>query len=249
MVCELQDTARASALFRGWQETMIYSCLQGVMGKIYVTDQENPKSASAVLGCFVFYAGEPERELIFTMPKGFVILIPQNPDWAEMIEECCPSVKKTVRYAMKKDTRFDTEMLQREAEKLPNGYEMKKIDAEIYDKCLLNPVTSDFVAAFDSKCHYLSEGRGIVVVKDGEIVAGASSYSRYKGGIEIEVDTVERERKKHLATAACSALILMCLDEGLYPSWDAQNVASVHLAEKLGYEFDHEYVAYEAESK
>jgi len=30
-----------------------------------------------------------------------------------------------------------------------------------------------------------------------------------------------------------------------YPSWDAQNMISVHLAEKLGYEYDHEYTAYE----
>lgn len=33
--------------------------------------------------------------------------------------------------------------------------------------------------------------------------------------------------------------------QGLYPSWDAQNIHSVHLAEILGYEFDHEYIAYE----
>ena len=39
--------------------------------------------------------------------------------------------------------------------------------------------------------------------------------------------------------------ILQCLEEGLYPSWDAQNMNSVHLAEKLGYEFDHEYTIYE----
>ena len=32
---------------------------------------------------------------------------------------------------------------------------------------------------------------------------------------------------------------------GIYPSWDAQNMNSVRLAEKLGYEFDHEYTAYE----
>lgn len=56
---------------------------------------------------------------------------------------------------------------------------------------------------------------------------------------------LESERRKHLATIACSALILNCLEEGLYPSWDAQNINSIHLAEKLGYEFNHEYVAYE----
>ena len=53
------------------------------------------------------------------------------------------------------------------------------------------------------------------------------------------------ERRKHLVTIACSALILKCLEESLYPSWDAQNIHSVRLAEKLGYEFDHAYVAYE----
>ena len=31
--------------------------------------------------------------------------------------------------------------------------------------------------------------------------------------------------------------------------WDAQNINSVHLAEKLGYEYDHEYVAYEVASE
>lgn len=71
--------------------------------------------------------------------------------------------------------------------------------------------------------------------------------TRYNEGIEIEVDTAEEERRKHLALIACSALIRNCLEEGLYPSWDAQNMDSVRLAEKLGYEFDHEYVAYEIE--
>ena len=85
----------------------------------------------------------------------------------------------------------------------------------------------------------------MVIIKDGQIMAGASSYTSYKGGIEIEVDTVQEERRKGLATIVCSALILRCLEEGLYPSWDAQNMGSVHLAEKLGYEFGHEYVAYE----
>ena len=50
MVFELDDTSKAEALFEGWQETLIYSCLQKVMGKIYVTDEENPRSAMAFAG-------------------------------------------------------------------------------------------------------------------------------------------------------------------------------------------------------
>ena len=103
----------------------------------------------------------------------------------------------------------------------------------------------DFVSAFESKEKYLQIGRGMVILKDGQIVSGASSYTRYKEGIEIEVDTIEAERRKHLATIACSALILNCLEEGLYPSWDAHNKASVALAEKLGYNYHHGYLAFE----
>jgi len=244
-IYELDDTSKVKHIFDGWNESMIYSCIQKVMGTIYVTDIDNPKSAFANVGCFGFYAGEPEKELIINKPEGFVIMIPQNEAWAKLIEECFPTSKRVIRYAIKKSTIFNEELLQKNLSVLPAGYELKKIDSDIYDKCLDSPVTADFVSSFKSKEQYLSIGRGMVITKNDMIVAGASSYSRYLEGIEIEVDTIAEERRKHLATIVCSALILNCLEEGLYPSWDAQNMKSVHLAEKLGYEFDHEYFAYE----
>lgn len=245
MIYELQNTDKVKHLFEGWEETLIYSCLQKVMGKVYVTDMENPKSALAFVGCFGFFTGEPDRELVLNKPDGFVIVTAQNEKWEQLIEESFPSAKRVSRYAVKKNTSFDRSLLEKNLQMLPEGYELKKIDADIYDQCLKNPVTADFVSSFENKEQYLSIGRGMVITKDGSIVAGASSYTRYKEGIEIEVDTVAEERRKHLATIVCSALILNCLDEGLYPSWDAQNMNSVHLAEKLGYEYDHEYTAYE----
>ena len=245
MIHEIEDTSKVEKLFEVWEETLIYSCLQKVMGKVYVTDIDEPKSAFAFVGCFGFFAGEPNRELVINKPEGFVILVPQNEAWEELIEDVYPDAKKMTRYAIKKDTRFDTDSLSKNLQMLPEGYELREIDGEIYDRCLEDPVTSEFVSLFESKERYLKDGRGIVILKNGEIVSGASSYSRYREGIEIEVDTIESERRKNLAIIVCSALILRCLNEGLYPSWDAQNVGSVHLAEKLGYEFDHTYVAYE----
>ena len=186
-----------------------------------------------------------DKELVKSKPDGFVIMTLQNERWADCIFECFPDAKKISRYAIKKDTKFDKDLLHKLIDRLPEGYELKNIDANIYDMCLSDPVTRDFVSSFESKEKYLDIGRGVVVMRSGRIVAGASSYTRYNEGIEIEVDTVEEERRKGLATAASAALILRCLDEGLYPSWDAQNMISVHLAEKLGYEYDHEYTAYE----
>ncbi|MCR5498865.1 MAG: GNAT family N-acetyltransferase [Acetatifactor sp.] len=249
MICELSDVSKVAYLFEGWQETLITSCLQNVMGKIYVSDLESPKSAMAYVGCFAFYAGVPDKELVRNKPNGFVIMTPQNKEWEACIEACFPTAKKVTRYAIKKDTRFDQDYLRNLTEKLPDGYDLKEIDEKIYDMCLPDPVTRDFVSSFESKEKYLEIGRGMVIQKSGRIVAGASSYTRYREGIEIEVDTVEQERRKGLATIACAALILRCLEEGLYPSWDAQNMHSVHLAEKLGYEFDHEYTAYEVSAE
>ena len=248
MVYELADTEKATALFEGWSETLIWSCLQRVMGKIFVTDLEKPHSALAFVGCFAFYGGEPDRELVMYKPAGFMIMTPQNEAWDSLIEECWPSAQKETRFSIRKDTRFDLPVLKKITETIPEGYELRRIDAEIYDQCLLNPLTCDFVSCFESKEQYLELGRGMVLLKNGRIVSGASSYTRYKEGIEIEVDTVSEERRKGLATIVSAALILLCLEEGLYPSWDAQNMLSVHLAEKLGYEYDHEYTVYEVAS-
>ena len=248
MIYELPDTTKAAGLFDGWQETLIYSCLQKVMGKVYVTDVGNPRSAYAYAGCFAFYAGEPDRELVMNKPGGFVIMTPRNDAWARLIEESFPGARKVTRYAMKKDTLFQKDVLKQFVDELPAGYELHEIDADIYDRCLENPVTKDFVSSFEGKEAYLKNGRGMVIIKKGRIVSGASSYTRYSEGIEIEVDTVADERRKGLAATASAALILRCLEENLYPSWDAQNMNSVHLAEKLGYELDHEYTAYEVDS-
>lgn len=247
---ELSNTDKVQNLFAGWEETLITSCLQKVMGKIYVTDQENPKSAMAFAGCFAFFAGEPDRALVYEKPDGFVIMTPQNEAWGKLIEECFPEAKKVTRYAVKKDTHFDVRYLRDQMMRISNefefgGYELKPIDAKIYDLCMQDPATMDFVSAFGSKESYLKLGLGFVILKNGKIVSGASSYTRYQEGIEIEVNTILEERRKGLATICCSTLILKCLEEGLYPSWDAHSMNSLHLAEKFGYELDHEYVAYE----
>lgn len=248
MVYNLENTSLAEELFSGWNETLIWSCLQKTMGRIYVTDIENPKAARAYVGCFSFFAGEPTEELVSFKNNGFEIMIPQNEKWAKLIEKVYgKKSNRRMRYAIRKDTQFDVDKLRTYVSQLPKGYKIEKIDAKIYDQCMVSEQFCDFVSSFDSKDHFLEAGLGMVVTKDGLIVSGASSYTVYRDGIEIEVDTLESERRKHLASAVCSALMLECLRLGKYPSWDAQNMNSVHLAEKLGYEFGHEYPVYEVE--
>ena len=105
----------------------------------------------------------------------------------------------------------------------------------------------DLVKQFETYETFERYALGVVAMKGQEIAAGASTYSAYDKGIEIEVDTKEEHRRKGLATACAAKLILQCLEKGLYPSWDAANLWSVALAEKLGYHRGEEYMIYQVE--
>lgn len=249
MVCEIKKAHKAAQLFAGWQETIIWSCLQGVMGKIYGESVHAPASALALLGDFAFLAGEPNRELAAYKPAGqnFLIAVPQDERWVEVIENCWGQrAKRVLRYAMKKEPEiFDRDRLSSLAEGLPEGFQLKCMGEDLFWRCREIPWCRDWVAQYADYAMYKRHGLGAVILKDGEPVSGASSYSGYLGGIEIEIDTREDYRRKGLAKVCGAKLILECLERGWYPSWDAQNLWSVALAEKLGYHFDHAYTAYE----
>lgn len=251
MIFELKETEKAGVLFEGWEETLIWSCLQGVMGNIYTDSLEDPVSAMAVLGDFCFFAGEPKKEMIRYEPepgkRGVMIMVPQNEEWAELIRECFQEkAKEVVRYAIKKESDiFDRDLLKRVVEGLPEEYELKMIDEELFRRCREIGWCKDWTVQYDDYARYQEYGLGVVVMKDGEPVSGASSYSGYRGGIEVQIDTREDYRRRGLAAVCGAKLILECLNKGWYPSWDAQNQWSAALAEKLGYHFAHEYVAFE----
>ena len=44
---------RTINLFDSWEETIIWSCLQGIMGEVYTNDEED--AAMAILGDFAFF--------------------------------------------------------------------------------------------------------------------------------------------------------------------------------------------------
>ena len=248
MIRELKDPSAAASLFTGWKEldVSVIACLDNVMGTVLATDPEHPESAMAVIGAFAFCAGKPDLELLRAKPDRWLLVVPQDEAWAALIEDNYPAYKRA-RYAIRKDTKFDREKLKVMAEAMPDGYALRRIDGELYDACLEDERFRDCVSVFGSKERYLELGRGFAVLKDGKIVSAASSYSRYKKGIDIEIGTIREERNKGLGSAAAAKLILTCLDEGLYPAWDASNKMSVRLAEKLGYEYSHEYFCYAIE--
>lgn len=249
MIYKLEDTKAVNYLFEKWDEGVIWGCLEKVMGDIYVDNLNNPTSAMAILGDFCYFAGKINEELVMFKPdklKNSIIMVPENTEWASVIEKCFGNkAERTTRYAMKKEKGvFNVEHLKSIAEGLPKEYEIKIIDEKLYNACFKEQWSRDFVAQYDTYEMYSEKGLGVAILKDGELISAASSYSGFKDGIEVEIATRKDYRHKGLASICGAKLILECIKKGWYPSWDARIMWSVKMAEKLGYHFSHEYVAY-----
>ena len=239
----------ASQLFADLEETLIWSCLEGFMGQVILDDTHKPQSALALIGRrsgFAFLAGLPNRDLLAFCEQKDVILVPQTSKWARMIEKVYGDrVYSFTRYATKKDTNFHLPYLGSLLNSLPPDMTLLQIDEALYHTCLAMDWSYDLVGNYTDFTQFRQFGLGYVICQNGEVVAGASSYASYSGGIEIEVDTCPEYRRQGLAKICSAALILDCLKRGLYPSWDAHTLISLRLAETLGYEYSHSYQAYE----
>ncbi len=235
---------KIAPLFSGWDETLIRSVLQGHMGTAIVDDEENPRSAQVVVGGFCFFAGQPSEELV--LKAGAPELVPQNDEWGAAIERILGErAAKRLRYAIKKEPdAFNRDTLQYYVDALPAEYELQLFDGDVYAQSFREDWSRDFCDCFRSCEDFLRRGVGAAVLKDGVLVSGASSYAVYDGGFEIEIDTMPDYRQRGLATVCGARLILEALKRGLYPSWDAFDLRSVALAEKLGYHVEHPYAVY-----
>lgn len=233
----------AAPFFEGVEETMIWSCLDGSMGRAWA-DAVPPKSVQIVTGCFAFLSGEPNRELAGHIPpdQNYLLIAAPPASWEPLIQEL--GAQPITRYAIRKDTQFDRARLRQYRSSLPEGYTLRRIDEELYPILMGEGWSRDFCGNFRDSADYAQRGRGYVAMYGGKPVSGASSFSVYKGGIEIEIGTLPEHRRKGLALSCGAALILDCLEAGLYPSWDAGNPSSVALSEKLGYQPAGPYTAW-----
>ncbi|HHY2676092.1 GNAT family N-acetyltransferase [Bacillus toyonensis] len=237
------------SMFEDFNNVILLSYLQGHMGRAWVNNLENPTVAQVTVGIFTFYTGDPNvketEELLRNIPEKMLVIV-NSEEWKKRLETFYErKIDKFLRYKFKRNSEFfNRSKLQSFISTLPKGYELRRIDEHIANNSTLHKLSEDFTSQFQSVEDYLNRGIGYSILYNGEVICGASSYSIYDKGIEIEVATDLNHRRKGLATVVSAALILDCLEKGKYPNWDAANTTSAKLAEKLGYVFDKAYDTY-----
>lgn len=180
----LETTPAIEGLFSGWEETIIWSCLQKIMGRVCANDTKNPTAAIALLGDFGFLAGQADAEFLLALKRtvckrDFLILVPQNELWNGVIEACYgENCRRVTRYAFKKETEgFDLPKLEGLVKGLSKEYQLTMIDQRWYSYCEQTSWCKDFVSQYGSFERYAGLGLGVLILKDGVPVSGASSYS------------------------------------------------------------------------
>ena len=230
----------------------LWSCVEGNMGRAWVDSKDEPSIAMVVVADLCFLLGCTEdmsdkvtiKELLEQFKRK--IIVSYSNYGVSVIENYFSNNhKKYSRYKIKKEPDvFQRDKLKSFIEAVESKFHIEKIDESNYNKVLEDEFMADCCSNYSSLEEFLKNGIGYVIINDGEIISGASSYSYCKGSIDITIGTKKEYRQLGLALACASKLILDCLDKNIYPHWDAANLESVALAEKLGYHFEKEYEAY-----
>lgn len=225
------------------------SVLSGFQGSVLVDRSTSPQSALAIVGKgapFAFLGGQVNEDLWMHLPKGDLIMVPQSSAWSNYLMTIKQhEVSPFIRYAMQAPQKFNRQRINQMKQSLADSYSISVINQQLFNQCLEESWSKDLVSNFDNYQDFCQQAMGFVVLNQGKIISGASTFLPLANGIEIEVDTHPRYQGQGLATIGVSYLINACLDREWYPSWDAHTAISRDFSKKFGYSVSFDYQAFE----
>ena len=126
---------------------------------------------------------------------------------------------------------------------LPEGYELKEVDAKILSKISGNIVPASF---WRSDADFLEKGKGYCVMYGDEVASVAFSAAISSEQVDIGIETAEAHRRKGLAVIAAKKMVAYVKSIHKEPVWDCNvaNVGSRRTAENAGFKIVAEHAFY-----
>jgi RimJ/RimL family protein N-acetyltransferase len=223
---------------------MLFATLLGnTPGRAFVDDPNNPSYCMVRTNeALVFFSQQASQDffdqgLAHARQFGHVALIWQSSTSTLQI----PKADKTIqRLEFSEFSSNNQSLAGMKNGGLPDGFEIRSIDKELLETCEWKEEIESFCGSMEN---FLSHGFGVCLMRGSEIIS--ESYAPFVGVHNVEIGSVTREahRGQGYAAITCAHLIQACLERGLQPYWscDADNLASVNLARKLGFQNGREY--------
>ena len=182
---------RAAALFADMPgaESLVLAALEG-QGRVLVDSPVHPRCGVAAAGDFLYCGGVPGVEARQLLRRAMGVcqdwLIYAPGAWLDVVRSIAP-VKLVTRVAYEQHQPEDGH-LRRLLKAMPEGASFQAIEGMWMDWCRQAEWSRDFVSLYSDE-DYQQRGLGVLLLVNGEAVAGASSYVSYPGGIEVQLQT------------------------------------------------------------
>jgi GNAT superfamily N-acetyltransferase len=209
--------------------------LEAHMGKAFVDNAESPSAYKIMIGPFFYFAGNAHgaggQEMLKEI-KPYTLFMSSSTGWAE---ECRQLYGERLvafeRYSFSSE-KLSLEQLTRLCKN--SAHDIKRMDIAMLEKVWGQDHFIE-ISDFDSVSDFIGRGIGYYAEKNGEVIGAAYSSLVCNQGIEISLFVSDDYRRQGIATALSANLVRWCLENNMDAHWDAANLESCKLAEKLGY--------------
>jgi hypothetical protein len=220
----------------------VNSVIDSRMCSIYVDDILLPTAFMLTNGIFRVFAGDCNSSVVSkfieTMPNNSIVL-PSHKGWFNKIRETKNIGTELFHRHSMHHNKIDIENLKRISP--PDGYNLKRIDLIDAELLSQSPDFKYHLQNFKNAEDFVNRGLGYIAKYNSTIIGAATSALVCKKGIEINIMVLPIHRKNGVALSLGANFVSDVLSQKLIPNWDAGNLASKSLAQKLGYEFNKSY--------
>jgi GNAT superfamily N-acetyltransferase len=210
--------------------------VEGQMGTALVDDADKPAVFKIQSGQFVYFAGDvtsPNAPAALETLTPQVLLMPSAHGWLEAIQQ-----RYGVQLIAFDRYSFSGEQLSLEHLgalcQTRSNYGIKRMDTRFAAQFWGQEHIIDW-SGFDSPEDFGQRGLGFYAALEDAIIGAAYTQLVCSRGIEVSVYVMPRQRERGLGTLLSGHLVKACLERGQAAHWDAANLESSRLAQKLGY--------------
>lgn len=216
----------------------IECAVEGQMGKAFVDDAQQPQVYCINVGPFWYFAGEansPGADAMISAFPAYNLLMPSAPGWVEIAQrQFGQKLKQFPRYSFS-GADLNTTHLESLLANSPVHQNIEPLTAETAAALAGVPDSYFEISDFESAQDFAARSFGFAASDHGSVMGVAYGSLVCSRGIEVSIFVEEAYRRRGVATALASSLLIESLRRGLRPNWDAANPESCRLAEKLGY--------------